>query len=204
MLGCGPDPQRPVDLLHSPLMASSLDHESFSRVRDGIRQGGICVHFGHDESGGVKGGNTAASLVADLCGDGSRLPIYWCSFYSPCLSVFYPVFIEAELRGILGRGGEHAEDDPESPWWKFHQLNVATRESGSESVQTVRHRWQKLQDEMMSTAYGVAAEGKRLIDAGEGKQAAGMLTRYVDENVGLMMETVEELAGVVGGGVAAD
>ena len=38
-----------------------------------IRLGtGICVHYPEDGSRG----NTAASLVADLCQDGSRLPVY--------------------------------------------------------------------------------------------------------------------------------
>ncbi|MEZ4709110.1 MAG: hypothetical protein R3A44_18025 [Caldilineaceae bacterium] len=49
---------------------------------------GICRHPEADGSGGC----TAASLVADLCADGSRLPVYWCSFYSPCLGLFLPIF----------------------------------------------------------------------------------------------------------------
>jgi secernin len=193
-----------VDTMMSVLRDHSNASEPNEPFRTSIDQGGICVHFKHDENGDVIGGNTAASLVADLCGDGSRLPVYWCSFYSPCLSLFYPVFIQAELAAVLAKGGQHPESDPESPWWGHNRLNVAAREGGTEEVHMVRRRWQKLQGEMMSTAYDVAAEGKRLIDEGESEEAAGMLTRYVDENVGIMLDTVEELTDVVGRGVAAD
>ena len=63
---------------------------------------GICMHSA--DSDGV-GGNTAASLVADLCEDGSRLPVYWTSMYSPCLGVFLPVFLQGELPAALSLGG---------------------------------------------------------------------------------------------------
>ena len=81
----------------------------------------ICVH--HDDKG--EGSNTAASLVAHLCDDGSRLPIYWCSFYSPCLGVFLPMFIEGELPQVLAIGDETPSDN--SPWWLFRQLSLKLR-----------------------------------------------------------------------------
>ena len=62
------------------MMATLSDHSDAVRpdeeFQTDLRQGGICVHFNEDGTGG----NTAASLVADLCNDGSRLPVYWCSF----------------------------------------------------------------------------------------------------------------------------
>ena len=194
-----------VDTMMSVLSDHSDASEPNEPFQTGINPGsGICVHFKQDDEGKVTSGNTAASLVADLCADESRLPIYWCSFYSPCLSLFYPVFIEAELPSVLAKGGEHAEDDPDSPWWKFHRLNVIAREGGADAVTLVRRRWQGLQEEMMSTAYDVAVEGKRLIDAGEHERAERMLTLYVNENVGIMLDTVVELTEMVGDGVAAD
>lgn len=185
------------------MMAVLRDHSDAAEPNEPFRRdinpgSGICVHFGHDEDGNPKGGNTAASLVADLCGDGSRLPVYWCSFYSPCLSVFFPVFVEADLPAVLARGGEHAEDDVDSPWWTFHRLAVQARQGGAETVDLVRRRWERLQEEMMSSAYDVATEGQRLIGDGEGERARGMLTRYVEEYVGVVLDTAGELCEMTG------
>ena len=190
------------------MMSVLSDHSDASEPNEPFQHeidpgSGICVHFNHDEKGNVKGGNTAASLVADLCGDGSRLPVYWCSFYSPCLSLFYPVFMEAELPAVLATGGQHGED-AESPWWKFHRLNIAARQGGVDAVNAVRSRWQGIQEEMMVSAYDAATEGKRLIDGGERERAKEMLTKYVAENVSVMMDAVGELMDVVGQGVGAE
>lgn len=152
---------------------------------------GICVHFAYDEGGNLISGNTAASLVADLCRDGSRLPVYWCSFYSPCMSLFLPVFVEARLPEVLSLGGEHPDDD--SPWWRVHRLNAAVRKAGSGAVALVRNRWSELQSSLMRSAYEHAVEAKQLIDDGNEPDANAMLTRYVEENVAVMLKTIEEL-----------
>ena len=155
---------------------------------------GICVHFKQEADGSQSGGNTAASLIADLCADGSRLPVYWCSFYSPCLSLFYPVFLEADLPPILAQGGQRQKDDPDSPWWRFHQLNTIARQGGPAAVSAVRQRWGQLQNQWMDSAYKIAAAGKRLIDADQSEVAAAQLTVYVDENVKRMLKVLDELS----------
>lgn len=178
-------------------MMSILSDHSDAGVPDepfqtGVKSGGICVHFKENPEGEVKGGNTAASLVADLCNDGSRLPVYWCSFYSPCLSLFFPVFAEAVLPPILARGGQFAEDEPDSPWWKFHRLNVLAREGGPETIEMVRAGWAAILKETMSSAYDVATEGKALFDQGNA-DAGAVLTAYVAENVNRMLENADAL-----------
>lgn len=156
---------------------------------DELKQGGICVHGNADGTGG----NTAASLVADLCADGSRLPVYWCSFYSPCLSLFLPMFIEGELPPVLSVGSESPDDN--SPWWSFHQLSRVVREHPGERVSLVRNRWQGIQSDLFQTAYTLAKDARQLLDNGAEEKAKQMLTDYMNQNTQHMLKTVSELLG---------
>ena len=146
----------------------------------------ICVHGEIDGSGG----NTAASLVADLCNDGSRLPVYWCSLYSPCLSVFLPHFIEGELPGQLSMGSPTPSDA--SPWWLFHDLCYAARRSGG-GISLARERFAEMQDALFHTAYGVATDARGLIDQGQEQDARIMLTEYMAANATRMLDCAQEL-----------
>lgn len=148
---------------------------------------GICIHA---SPLGV-GGNTAASLVADLCADGSRLPVYWCSLYSPCLGLFLPTFIEGQLPEALGRGGERARDD--SPWWGFHLLSRLARTRGEAGIRLVRQTWGSLQDQLFESAYATAAEGRRLIDAGRAEDADALLTGYMADSTAAMLDELAAL-----------
>ena len=138
----------------------------------------ICTHY----SDSVKS-NTVASLVADLCSDGSRVPVYWCSLYSPCLSVFLPMFLEGEIPHELALGGQSPSDD--SPWWVFRNIERKVRPGDDFDAQVVgqiRARWTDLQDELLRTAYDRASRAGTLIDEGEEGQLSRMLTEYMREN----------------------
>ncbi len=148
---------------------------------------GICIHF--DE--GPKGGNTAASLVADLCADGSRLPIYWCSFYSPCQAPFFPVFLQGTPPERLAIGGQHPTED--SPWWRFLRLAHLAREDAPHRVAEIRSRWAALESDLMISAYPLAIDAKRMIDAGDEAGAQQRLTAYMQDNVDRMLATTEDL-----------
>ena len=144
--------------------------------------GRICVHYAE---GSDKSTNTAASLVADLCADGSRLPVYWCSFYSPCLSVFLPVFIEGDLPAALSIGAATHSDD--SPWWLFHRLNHAARREGARGIATVREQWAEFQRRLFDSAYPMARQARQLLEDGSAQEAKRLLTTAMNENCAEMM-----------------
>jgi len=179
--------------LDAPTMMSLLcDHSDGTSPEEPfqteIRPGsGICVHCPEDG----RGGNTAASLVADLCADGSRLPVYWCSLYSPCVGLFFPVFIEGHLPEILSVGG--ATPDGRSPWWMFHRLSRLARSEPATRIPTVRGAWAPLQEELLASAYGVAADGRRLLDDGRHEEAEQLLTRHMEGAVDRVLRTVADI-----------
>ena len=150
----------------------------------------LCLHYGQDGSGG----NTTASLVADLCADGSRLPVYWCCMYSPCLGVFLPIFIEGTVPPALSVGGANRSDD--SPWWLFRSLEASARRNGllnAGEIAAHRSAWSGLQAELLESAYQVAAEGRRLVDDGRGDAASTMLTNYMEANTEMALAIGQRL-----------
>ncbi len=144
-----------------------------------VAQGGASICF-HYVEGNDKSANTAASLIADLCGDGSRLPVYWCSSYSPCLGVFLPLFIEGDLPACLCAGAEAPSED--SCWWLFHRLAHAARAHPESGVAYVREQWAGLQNRLLDSAYEVAREARRLLDDGSAEAASRLVTGYMSEN----------------------
>jgi secernin len=148
--------------------------------------GGICIHCNDDGTGG----NTAASIVSELCADGSRLAIHWCALYSPCLALFLPMFVEGDLPASLAVGGETASDD--SPWWVFHRLAAAVRGDRDASA-AVREAWRPVQEELFASAYDVAREGREMLDAGRVEDCAALLTGYMGERAEAMLGVARDL-----------
>ena len=165
------------------MMATICDHSDGEQPDEPFRTDmpstrAICMHHGPDSVS-----NTAGTVVADLCSDGSRLPVYWCSLYSPCLGIFMPMFAEGEIPAVLAVGDEDYSE--ESPWWLFWELARSTRIGDGfdeEAVAALRSEWADLQQEMLGTAYDRAAEGRELIARGKHKQASKMLTKYMKSN----------------------
>lgn len=158
----------------------------------------ICMHYGDNVEG-----NTAAGLVADLCADGSRLPVYWCCFYSPCLGVYLPTFLEGRVPTVLSIGDEEASDD--SPWWLFRKISAAVRNGSQideDAVSAVRTGWAGLQNELLRSAYDMAREAKELMDAGARDRATEMLTEYMRLNTDKALRTAREFLSRHGSTVA--
>ena len=160
------------------------DEDWQTAVQSGI---GICRHPETDGSGGC----TAASLVAELCSDGSRLPIYWCSLYSPCLSLFLPIFLEGDLPNILTIGDATPCD--ESPWWLFHKLNQLVLHGPEDAAALVRTHWQPLQDELFASVHELARQATALMDDGRRQEVVTELSHYMAQNAERMVEVIKEL-----------
>jgi secernin len=62
----------------------------------------LCQH-GHARSGRI----TTTSLVANLRDKETRPPLAWCAFGPPCLSVFFPVFLDGDLPEAFCTAGHH-------------------------------------------------------------------------------------------------
>jgi dipeptidase len=176
------------------LMRTLSDHGDGSSpsapfVEDVTGDVSVCLHSDDRNSWGT----TAASLVADLCADGSRLPVYWCGLYSPCMTLFLPVFIEGELPAGQSIGGKAPSG--ESPWWLFHNAAQSGMAEGPERRAQIRAAWKPLQAELLESAYDIAARGGEMVALGRADEAAKLTTEYMGENFGRMMDVARSLAG---------
>jgi dipeptidase len=149
---------------------------------------GICMH----PNAQGKGSCSAASLVAELCADGTRLPIYWCSLYSPCLSLFLPIFLQGELPPILTQG--NATPSEHSPWWRFHEVNRLVMRDPACYAPRVRAYWQPLQHELLTSAATIAQRGQQLVSDNRPQAALTLVSDYMAENASRMMRMVSALA----------
>jgi len=147
----------------------------------------ICVHRTTGES---KGASTA-SLVADLCATDERLPVYWCGMYSPCMTVFMPMFIEGDLPNSLSVARETPSDD--SPWWDFYRLTHYGLQAGPEMRAEIRSGLLVLQNELFESAYEMAKKGRELIGNGASGAASELLTGYMAENARRVVSKVKML-----------
>lgn len=158
-------------------------------VTDVSGQLSVCVH----RTEGATPGTTAASLVADLCADGGRLPVYWCGLYSPCMTLFLPTFVEGTIPSALSIGGREPSDN--SPWWTFYRLTHSGLREGADRRAEIRDAWRSLQAELLESAYEVAAQGRELLDSGDTAEVQDLLTGYMATNFGRAMAKARDLLG---------
>lgn len=151
----------------------------------------ICTHYSSDIG---RDSNTAASLVADLCNDDSRLPVYWHSLYSPCIGPFLPLFGIGDISIKLSKGD--AEFDNQSPWWLFRELEKRVRTHGrldNEKALNVRKEWKSFQSNLIDSAYGIASHAKHLEKDNKLSEALIMTEEYTSSNLKRALEIVNGL-----------
>ena len=147
----------------------------------------ICVH----RTTGERTGASTASLVADLCATGERLPVYWTGMYSPCMTVFTPMFIEGDIPSVLSIGGETESND--SPWWDFYRLTHYGLRSGAQAREDIRSELTILQNELFESAYEMAEKGRDLVENGANGAASDLLTNYMAENTRRVISKVKSM-----------
>ena len=102
-------------------------------------------------------GTTTASMVASLPRSRNEPPLYFASLGSPCVGAFIPLFVEADIPGVLARSSEHPSED--SPWWQLKQLLVQVERDWSRHAPRVRAEMDRFEIRAERAAKGVAGAG---------------------------------------------
>ncbi|MEO8605654.1 MAG: C69 family dipeptidase [bacterium] len=183
-----------ADLTPRSLRAALRDHYGSPTPRDVARDDAqayaVCMHADPV-------GTTTASMIARLSEDPDDLLRYWGSLGSPCVGVFLPYYVDAELPAVLARGG--AAPAAEVPWWRFKHLLTLVEQDWPRRGQRARAFWDELEYALDGEAVEVEAKAVRLRRAGQGDAASRLLTRFMDANVALALERLERLIGELEG-----
>ncbi|MFI5397101.1 MAG: peptidase family C69 [Candidatus Binatia bacterium] len=120
-------------------------------------------------------GTTTASMIARIPHRADEPLIYWASFGSPCVGAFIPLYVDAEIPAVLGRGGESPSDD--SPWWQFKKLLAHVQEDWPRRGPRVRQALDQFETEVADQM-----------------RASGMSSRSAVERTAFMQAMVDDLS----------
>jgi secernin len=138
---------------------------------------------------------TAASFVAALTADANDLPVAWCAFGPPCLSVYFPVFLDGELPAAFTCGTAAVHGD--SLWWRTQQL-LGLIEAAPERLDLAHEPLARLQGRFELDVEEFAAEGAALKRRGardELQRLAGSLMQSHVERFDEVLQGVLAAAG---------
>lgn len=123
---------------------------------------------------------TAASMIACLGGPDDRLPTVGCAFGPPCLSVYFPVFLDGTLPDGFSRVGPESVADTMNG--RIYRLNERVR-SEPQLWSAVRERMATLQDEFDRESEDVQLEGAALKKRGERSALESLTTSFMQRNL---------------------
>ncbi len=86
-------------------------------------------------------GTTTASMIARIPRDGAPL-VYWASLGSPCVSAFIPLFVDADIPGVLCEGGETPD---QSLWWQLKRVLTRVETDWSRYAPRVRNAFDRFE-----------------------------------------------------------
>lgn len=106
------------------------------------------------------GATTAAAVVRI---PSNEKPIrYWASLGPPCVGVFLPLYVIAELPPLLTFGS--ADPDARSLWWAFRRLLELVEKDRERRAPLVRSRWDRIEAEIVDEAERLEGEIARRAD----------------------------------------
>ena len=91
-------------------------------------------------------GTTTASMIARIPSNLDEPLLYWASLGSPCVGAFIPLYLDADIPGVLCRGGEQPSDD--SAWWQFKRLLVQVEKDWARHLPPVRQQLDQVESDI--------------------------------------------------------
>ena len=135
-------------------------------------------------------GTTTASMIARLPAGAAEVQTYWASLGSPCLGIFLPLYVQAEIPLELSRGGEHASGD--SPWWRFKALLSRVEQDWSQAPR-IRAAWDEVERSLETERSQVEARAGELLRRDDAAAARRELTAFSQRSVDAALAKLDAL-----------
>jgi dipeptidase len=171
------------------------DEDETDPFAPGADDGSLCRHPRREPAEA-----TSASLVAALAPQPGGLLTAWCAFGPPCLSVYFPVFLEGELPAPFARSA--AEPSGDSAWWRLQDV-AAFLTWHPERRDLAREALGRLQARFDQEAEEFAAEGAARQRAGEHAEVRRLATLFMEHCLERFEETWAGVARASRVGAAA-
>src|SRR5262249_20908276 len=143
-----------------------------------------CQHAAH-----ASRAETCASFLVDLAGAAGDLAVAWCAYGPPCLSVYFPVFLDCELPGPHYTGGQIF--NPHSLAWQARQLGGV--------VDGDPQRWGVVHDALARLQARFELEVEEFLPRATSLKRRGAETELARRTRGLMQSHVEQFTEVLDG-----
>ena len=95
-------------------------------------------------------GTTTASMAARLPATSDEPLVYWASLGSPCIGVFLPLYLDADIPAVLCRGSQQAA--PDAAWWQFKALLTKVERDWERHLPRVRSELDALESALAAEA----------------------------------------------------
>jgi secernin len=136
---------------------------------------------------------TAASLVAELPADPEAPAVAWCAFGPPCVAVYFPAFVEADLPAALQGDGPAARGV-----WRWQQRLHERLGRNRGLWDAARERLGQLQGRFDQEAAEFAAEAAGLRRQGRGDEAARLAGLLMQSHVERFEDAAQEFLAAHG------
>jgi dipeptidase len=136
-------------------------------------------------------GQTTASMIVELGADKDELTTCWIALGNPCMSVYLPVFPEADIPAALLAGGK--EPSEESAWFRFKRLSELVAKDVSANAQLVFDHWAAYEQQLDAVTTEIAA-AVEMGDLDSGcEERTDLLEEFMNEAWAATAEQLDEL-----------
>jgi dipeptidase len=119
------------------------------------------------------------------------LIVYWGALASPCMTPYFPLFLEGELPAELSRGGENEEAG--GTWWRLKRLQSVIEQDLTTRAPAAREFWRGLETQFAESVARLQDGLRRPVTGASDAAAAVKTTELMAEAFARIEAGIDDL-----------